>query len=129
MIKPTESELAILQVLWEQGTATVRTVNEQLNENSAKEIGYTGTLKLMQLMLEKGLLKRDTSARTHVYKAKVEESDVQRNLLNQFVKKAFRGSASQLVMEVLGQNRASDDELEQIKQLIEKMEKNNSKDD
>ena len=129
MIKPTESELAILQILWEKGTATVRTVNEQLNLASAKEIGYTGTLKLMQLMLEKGLLKRDTSTRTHVYKSKVEESDIQRNLLNQFVKRAFRGSSAQLVMEALGQNRASDDELEQIKQLIEKMEKNNNKDD
>ena len=124
MIKPTESELAILQVLWEKGPVTVRLVNEELNLNSEKKIGYTTTLKFMQLMLEKGLLERDTSTRTHVYATKVEESAVQRKLLNQFVKRAFRGSSAQLVMEALGQNRASEDELEEIKQLIERMEKN-----
>lgn len=123
MIKPTESELGILQVLWQIGAATVRVVNESLNKSSVKEIGYTTTLKLMQLMLEKGLLKRDTSKRTHVYVAMVQETDVQRNLLNQFVDRAFRGSAAQLVMEALGQNRASDDELAEIKELIERIEK------
>ena len=123
MIKPTESELGILQVLWQIGAATVRVVNESLNSNNSKKTGYTTTLKLMQLMLEKGLLKRDTSARTHVYAATVQESDVQRNLLNQFVNRAFRGSSAQLVMEALGQNRASDDELAEIKELIERIEK------
>lgn len=124
MIKPTESELGILQVLWQLGAATVRVVNESLNKSSAKEIGYTTTLKLMQLMLDKGLLKRNTSERTHVYAAMVQEADVQRSLLDQFVNRAFRGSSAQLVMEALGQNRASDDELAEIKQLIERIEQN-----
>lgn len=124
MIKPTESELGILQVLWQIGAATVRVVNEFLNKKSAKKIGYTTTLKLMQLMLDKGLLKRDTSERTHIYTAIVQESDVQRSLLDQFVDRAFRGSSAQLVMEALGQNRASDDELAEIKELIEQIEKN-----
>jgi len=84
MGKPTESELEILQVLWSQGASTVRTVNERLNAVSSKEIGYTTTLKLMQLMVEKGLLQRDTSARTHIYVAAVEEQSVKRNLLQQF---------------------------------------------
>ena len=124
MIKPTESELGILQVLWQIGAATVRAVNESLNKMSAKKTGYTTTLKLMQLMLEKGLLKRDTSERTHIYTAIVQESDVQRSLLDQFVNRAFRGSSAQLVMEALGQNRASEAELAEIKELIERIEQN-----
>ncbi len=126
MIKPTESELEILQVLWASGPATVRDVNEQLNAATDKEIGYTTTLKLMQLMVEKGLLLRDTTQRTHVYASVADEQAVKRNLLNQFLDKTFRGSASELVMEALGQHRASDDELEAIKQLIEQMEQKNN---
>ena len=124
MGKPTESELEILQVLWSQGASTVRTVNERLNAVSSKEIGYTTTLKLMQLMVEKGLLQRDTSARTHIYVAAVEEQSVKRNLLQQFVHRTFRGSAAELVMEALGQHQATDDELAEIKELIAKMEQN-----
>lgn len=125
-IKPTESELEILQVLWANGPATVRDINEQLNAATDKDIGYTTTLKLMQLMVEKGLLLRDTTQRTHVYATVADEQAVKRNLLNQFLDKTFRGSASELVMEALGQHRASDDELEAIKQLIEQMEQNNN---
>jgi BlaI family transcriptional regulator, penicillinase repressor len=127
MAKPTEGELEILQVLWAGGPATVRAVNEQLNTLTEKEIGYTTTLKLMQLMVEKGLLRRDTAARTHVYVAAADEGSVKRNLLHQFVDKTFRGSAAQLVMEALGQHQASDDELAEIKQLIEKMEQDQNK--
>jgi predicted transcriptional regulator len=122
MSKPTESELEILQVLWANGRATVRSINELLNAAATKEIGYTTTLKLMQLMVEKGLLQRDTSSRTHVYAAAVEEQSVKRNLLKQFVSKTFRGSAAQLVMEALGQHDASGDELAEIKALIDRME-------
>ena len=125
--KPTESELEILQVLWSQGASTVRTVNERLNAVSSKEIGYTTTLKLMQLMVEKGLLQRDTSARTHIYVAAVEEQSVKRNLLQQFVHRTFRGSAAELVMEALGQHQATDDELAEIKELIAKMEQKQNK--
>lgn len=127
MAKPTESELDILQVLWAQGPSTVRIVNERLNAISKKEIGYTTTLKLMQLMVEKGLLKRDTSTRTHVYASAVEEQSVKRNLLQQFVHKTYRGSAAALVMEALGQHQASDDELAEIKELIQKIENDQNK--
>ena len=127
MAKPTESELDILQVLWADGPSTVRSVNERLNASTAKEIGYTTTLKLMQLMVEKGLLRRDTSSRTHVYAPAVEEQSVKRNLLQQFVRKTYRGSAAELVMEALGQHAATDDELAEIKELIEKIEKEQNK--
>lgn len=127
MGKPTESELDILQVLWADGPSTVRSVNERLNAVVIKEIGYTTTLKLMQLMVEKGLLRRDTSSRTHVYASAVEEQSVKRNLLQQFVRKTFRGSAADLVMEALGQHAATDDELAEIKELIEKIEKDQKK--
>lgn len=127
MAKPTESELDILQVLWADGPSTVRSVNERLNAIATKEIGYTTTLKLMQLMVEKGLLRRDTSSRTHVYASAVEEQSVKRNLLQQFVRKTFRGSAAEMVMEALGQHDATDDELAEIKQLIEKIEKDQNK--
>ena len=122
MNKPTESELEILQLLWAGGPATVRSVNERLNALADRPIGYTTTLKLMQLMVEKDLLHRDTSSRTHVYAAGVEERSVKRNLLRQFVRKTFRGSAAQLVMEALGQHEASEDELAEIKALIDRME-------
>ena len=122
MNKPTESELDVLQVLWANGPATVRSINELLNLTTDKEIGYTTTLKLMQLMLEKGLLERDTSSRTHIYAAAVEEQSIKRGLLKQFVSKTFRGSAAQLVMEALGQHQASGDELAEIKALINRME-------
>jgi predicted transcriptional regulator len=121
-MKPTESELEILQVLWANGPTTVRAVNEQLNQHTTKDIGYTTTLKLMQLMLTKGLVERDASTRTHVYKSAVEERSVKQGLLSQFVDKAFRGSAAQLVLETLGQHRTSEDELAKIKALIEQME-------
>lgn len=126
-MKPTESELEILQVLWATGPTTVRDINERLNERSTKAIGYTTTLKFMQLMLTKGLLERDDSSRTHIYKPAVEERSVKQGLLSQFVDKTFRGSAAQLVLETLGQHQTSEDELAKIKALIEQME--NSKDE
>ncbi len=120
MTKPTESELAILQVLWARGSATVRQVHEQLHAGSEK--GYTTTLKLMQIMLEKNLLQRDDSSRTHIYMAAVEESAVQRNLLNRFVDKTFRGSTTNMVLQALGQHQASDRELDEIRQLLDRIE-------
>lgn len=123
MSKPTESELAILQVLWAKGATTVRAINAVLNNASPKEIGYTTTLKLMQLMVEKGLLQRDTSKRTHVYRAAVEEQSTKRGLLNRFLDQTFQGSASTLVLEALGQHRASEEELAEIKALIERLER------
>lgn len=122
--RPTEGELAILQVLWMYGPSTVRFVNEQLNEAAAdeREIGYTTTLKLMQLMLDKKLLARDTSRRTHVYRALISERETRQRLLDKFVNTTFRGSAMDLVMQALGNHDASQEELEAIKALIEKLE-------
>ncbi|MBX2876199.1 MAG: BlaI/MecI/CopY family transcriptional regulator [Saprospiraceae bacterium] len=119
--RPTDSELAILQVLWENGPSTVRFVNEQLNLQ--REVGYTTTLKLMQIMAEKGLVSRNTETRTHIYKATLTEREAQRNLLDKFVDTAFRGSAVKLVMQALGNHKTSKEELEAIKALIEAKEK------
>ena len=117
---PTESELEILQVLWQKGPSTVRQVNDILNEK--REIGYTTTLKLLQIMAEKRLVVRDTSDRIHIYEAAVEEALTQQHLLKRFVDTLFRGSASQLVMQALGNHEASAEELDEIKSLIEKIE-------
>jgi BlaI family penicillinase repressor len=118
--KPTDAELQILQILWEHGPSSVRFVNEKLNEE--RDGGYTTTLKLMQIMVDKGLARRNTESRTHIYTANVSEADTQRRLLEQFVDSTFRGSATKLVMQVLGHHEASHDELEEIKALIERLE-------
>ena len=119
--KPTEAELEILQVLWQYGPCPVRLVNEKLSEG--REVGYTTTLKLMQIMVEKGLARRNTENRIHIYEAAVSEADTQRQLLDKFVDSTFRGSAMKLVMQALGQHRASEEELAEIKALIQRMEK------
>ena len=124
-IKPTEAELEILQILWEKGEATVRNVNESLNkkrDSNLKEIGYTTTLKLMQLMHEKGLANRNEESRTHIYSAKVNEGVMQKALLEKFVDKTFRGSAMKMVMQALGNHETSKEELDEIKALISKIE-------
>lgn len=123
-LRPTESELEVLQVLWHEGSSPVRRVNEVLNER--REVGYTTTLKIMQIMLDKGLVKRNTDNRTHIYDAAVFETDIQNQLLNTFVQSAFRGSASRLVMQLLGNHKASQKELEDIKALIESLENEQS---
>lgn len=122
LIKPTEAELAILQVLWQRGASSVRDVHDVLS--GSRETGYTTTLKLMQIMLDKGLVKRNAEARSHIYEAGVQEADVQSQLLSRFLDSTFRGSASQLVMQALGNHKASKKELEEIKALIEQIEKN-----
>lgn len=120
---PTESELAILQLLWTRGPATVRTVNDALNERGDKPTGYTTTLKLMQLMAEKGLVIRDESQRSHVYTAAVAQEKTQKSLLGRFVENAFGGSRSELVLRALGDGKATPEELAEIKRLIDKLEK------
>ena len=120
-IKPTESELQILKIIWENGPSTVRMINDKLNQE--REVGYTTTLKIMQIMTEKGLLNRNTDSRTHVYHASIEESKMQKQLLKKFVDTTFRGSAMSLVMQALGNHKASPEELEEIKSLIDKIEK------
>ncbi|TXK37776.1 BlaI/MecI/CopY family transcriptional regulator [Pontibacter qinzhouensis] len=118
--KPTEAELEILQLLWQHGPSTVRFVNEELNK--AKEVGYTTTLKFMQIMTEKGMLAPDKSSRTHIYRPLLQEEDTQRKLLNRFLDTAFRGSASKLVMQALGNRETSQEELNEIRNLLDKLE-------
>ncbi|WP_420384779.1 BlaI/MecI/CopY family transcriptional regulator [Roseivirga sp.] len=120
MIKPTESELEILNILWKEGPSSVRLVNEKMNEH--KEVGYTTTLKLMQIMAQKGLVDRDESSRTHIYAARVKAEDIQGELLDKLLNTAFGGSASKLVLSALGSGKTSAKELEEIKALIEKLE-------
>lgn len=118
-IKPTESELEILQVLWKKGLATVREVHEELS--AMKDAGYTTTLKLMQIMHEKGLVKRDDSMRTHVYQAAVSKEKTQKHLLGKMIDSLFGGSPTQLVIQALGEHKATPEELEKIQQMIDDM--------
>ena len=115
--RPTDAELEILRVLWERGPSTVRQVHEALAE--ARDTGYTTTLKLMQIMADKGLVTRDESARTHVYTARVSQEGTQRQLLNDLVERAFGGSAAELVLRALSTHTASDEELREIRKLID----------
>jgi predicted transcriptional regulator len=118
-IKPTESELEILQILWKRGTATVREVHEELT--ATKDVGYTTTLKLMQIMHEKGLVKRDDSMRTHVYQAAVNKEKTQKHLLGKMIDSLFGGSPTQLVIQALGEHKASPDEIARIQALLDDM--------
>lgn len=119
--EPTKSELEILQVLWKHGPSTVRFVNDQLNEQK-REVQYTSTLKLMQIMVEKGLLNRDESQMKHVYSTVVEESKAKAALLERFVNTLYEGSASSLMMHLIGHKKTSKKELEQIKELLKKID-------
>jgi predicted transcriptional regulator len=120
-IIPTDAELEILQLLWEYGPCSVRFIHEKLAAN--KEIGYTTTLKTMQIMNEKGITTRNTNQRTHIYFANIQEDATKGNLLNDFLKSTFNGSTRNLVMHALGNNKVSEQELEEIKALINKIEK------
>jgi BlaI family penicillinase repressor len=119
--RPTAAELEILHVLWEKGPSTVREVHEELGKN--KDAGYTTTLKLMQIMFEKGLLNRDASSRTHIYTAAVTRGQAQGQLLDRIISTAFNGSAMQLVMQALGNYKTSAEERKLIKAYLESMEK------
>jgi BlaI family transcriptional regulator, penicillinase repressor len=118
-IKPTESELEILQVLWSRGLASVREVHEELSKT--KEAGYTTTLKLMQIMHEKGLVKRDDSVKTHIYQPAVSREKTQKHLLGKMINTLFGGSSTQLVMQALGNHKASPAELEEIQKMIDNL--------
>lgn len=120
-LKPTDSELEILRVLWDKGEATVREVHEELA--ATKDCGYTTTLKLMQIMFEKGLVIRDDSSRTHIYQANVSREKTQQQLVNKMVDTLFSGSRSQLVMQALGAHTPSKEELNEIQQLLDSLKK------
>jgi predicted transcriptional regulator len=115
--KPTESELEILQVIWKKGQCSVRDVHEELTKN--KDAGYTTTLKLMQIMYEKGLVERDATAKTHLYKALITREQAQNTALDKIIDTVFKGSTADLVIQALGQHRASKDEIDAIKDFLQ----------
>jgi predicted transcriptional regulator len=119
MTRPTNAELAILTVLWRRGRSTVRDVHEALREGRDEPVGYTTILKLLQIMTEKKLVKRDTRARTHVYSAAVTEATTRGHLLSDLVDRAFGGSSLALVLQALSTTRATPAELEQIRRLLD----------
>lgn len=122
-IKPTESELEILQIIWQRGSATVRDVHEELSKT--KDVGYTTTLKLMQIMHEKGIVKRDESMRTHIYQSAVNKERTQKHLLGKMIDSLFGGSSTQLVLQALGNNeqKVTQQEIDQIQHLLDNLKK------
>jgi BlaI family penicillinase repressor len=120
-IEPTKAELEILQVLWEHGPSTVRFVNDKLNEQ--RDINYTSTLKLMQIMADKEILKRDESQMKHVYHVVEEEQKTKDHLLNKFIDTMYQGSAGNLVMQLLGNKKTSKEDLKTIKEMLNRLER------
>ncbi len=121
---PTESELAILQIIWDKDQATVRDVHELLAQK--KDTGYTTTLKTMQIMTEKGMLVRNTESRTHIYKPALSRDNVQKNFLDKMLNGLFRGSESRLVMGALDKKELSKKELTEIKEYLKQFEDKSS---
>ena len=119
-IVPTKTELDVLQVIWQYGPSTVRFVHDKLNEQKDAVI-YTSTLKLMQMMKEKGMLDRDETNMKHIYSAVLAEDKVKGNLLGRFVDSMYNGSPSNLMMALLGNDKTSADELKKIKELLNKI--------
>jgi len=119
--EPTRSELEILQVLWQNGPSTARFINDYLNKEK-REVIYMSTLKLMQIMVEKGLLTKDDSQQKHIYKATVEEGKTKGHLLDKVVENLFGGSAGSLMMQLLGNKKVSAKEMEEFKALIKKID-------
>lgn len=121
-ITPTSAELEVLNILWENEPLSVKEIHEQLAET--KNVGYTTTLKIMQNMTNKGLLSRELIGKSHLYTALIQKEDTQRTLLNRLVDTAFGGSASSLVMQILGNKTTTPKELDEIKRIISDMEEN-----
>ncbi|WP_026955261.1 BlaI/MecI/CopY family transcriptional regulator [Algoriphagus vanfongensis] len=120
MSKPTEAELEILSLLWELKSASVRQIHEKLAQT--KETGYTTTLKIMQIMHAKGMLDRDEQSRTHIYRPAVKQNDTQKSLIKNLMTTAFGGSSKSLVMQALGQDNPSKEELDEIRAFLDKLE-------
>lgn len=124
MTKPTESELEILALLWELKEASVRQIHERLAET--KDTGYTTTLKIMQIMHAKGMVSRDEQNRSHIYRPLTNQKDTQKSLLKNLVNTAFGGSAQNLVMQALGQENPSKEDLDEIRAFLDQLEQNKS---
>ncbi|QNI33337.1 BlaI/MecI/CopY family transcriptional regulator [Alloacidobacterium dinghuense] len=115
--KPTEAELELLRVLWEKGPATVRELHDAVNLQ--RTVVYTSVLKILQIMTEKGLVEREESAKAHIYRAAASQEETQNQLLRDLSERLFSGSATQLAMHALAMQPTSDEELEEIRNLIE----------
>lgn len=124
--RPTPAELEILRVLWRRGRSTVRDVLGQLNaaRPAASPAGYTTVLKLMQIMTDKGLVRRDESQRTHAYEAATGEDQTQRHLVAEMLDRVFNGSARKLVLHALSARKATPQEIAEIRSLLDEMERN-----
>lgn len=120
--EPTKSELEILQVLWKNGPSTVRFVNDYLNEQK-RAVQYTSTLKLMQIMTEKEMLVRDASSMKHIYSAAIEENYTKTVLLDKFIDTMFNGSSTNLMMQLLGNKKTSQEELDAIRAMLDQLDK------
>lgn len=118
--RPTDAELEILQILWQLGPSTVRQVFEAMADS--RSVGYTTVLKMLQIMTDKGLVERDASQRSHVYQTALSEAQTQEQLIGYLANRAFGGSSARLVMHALSSERASADELAQIRQLLDDLE-------
>jgi predicted transcriptional regulator len=118
--RPTDAELAILRVLWDRGPSTVREVADQLGKQ--RDVGYTTVLKFLQIMTEKGLVLRDESKRTHVYRPKQREETTQRQLVSDLIARAFGGSPEKLVLQALSAKKASKEELGEIRRMLDELE-------
>jgi predicted transcriptional regulator len=122
--RPTDAELEILNVLWQRGACTVRDVHQEITR-TRPAMGYTTVLKLMQIMSEKNLVRRDESQRAHVYEARLEREQTQRQLIGDLLERAFEGSAMKLVMQALNtkQAQASAEELSTIREMLDAFER------
>ncbi len=120
-IKPTESELEILQVLWQKKAATVREVHDELAR--MRDIGYTTALKLLQIMFEKGLVSRDDSSKTHIYMPAVNREKTQKQIVGKMINTLFSGSSTELVMQALGNQKTSKEELDEIQKMLDNLRK------
>lgn len=122
--RPTQAELEILCVLWLRGPSSVREVQQTISES--RVMGYTTVLKLLQIMARKGLVARDERERTHVYRAALAQEQTQRQLVTDLLERAFDGSASQLILQALATKRASPDEMEEIRRMLDKAQRRSS---
>ncbi len=124
--RPTDAELAILQALWEAGPCTVREVHENITHY--QKVGYTTVLKTLQIMTDKGLVRRDESQRAHVYEARRSEEQTQKRLLGDLLDRAYRGSAGKMVVQALSTQPASKEEIEEIRRLLDDMSREDGDD-
>lgn len=125
--EPTKTELAVLQVLWKHGPSTVRWVHDKLNEGKVA-VQYTSTLKLMQVMTEKGMLARDETNMKHIYRAVLEEGGTKGHLLNRFVDTMYQGSVGSMMVALLGNEKTSEEDLRKVRELLAQLENEKKKD-